>query len=86
MKKHIYYPPEDIKDVASIYESEINGDKIYVYRKVPIEEILNYYLGKKSKEIDEEGRIFLFTKNSNKEVEMTISSYWEDIRQLFREA
>lgn len=85
MKRHIYYPPEDIKNVASIYESEIYDKKVYVYRKVPEEEIKEYYTGRENIELDNQGRIFLFVKNNSREVERVINSYWEVIRKMFKD-
>ncbi|MCH4200146.1 MAG: hypothetical protein LKF87_12335 [Clostridium tyrobutyricum] len=77
--KKIYYPPDDIKGIASIYESEICQNRIYLYRRVPEEEIEKYY---KKTEVYKQRRLLLLTIDVNKQVNIDkiINRYWDVIR------
>lgn len=62
----IYNPPEDLSDVALIYETENFKGKVYVYVISQIEH----------------ERVLLYTKDDEKEVDRAINAYWKSLRQF----
>lgn len=86
MTCEIYKAPwemiENLEIKPSDYMVENLGDELEVYRVLTPNEVDDFPDNKIMVNVDGDYIIYVATCNSKEEVELTIQSYWEAIRQL----